>query len=356
MVPQPVPCAVLSIDIPSLTSFVAALLTAKGTPSHIADVVADSLVLSNRRGHDSHGVIRVASYCEWIDNGWVVPAAEPDITESHPSALQVDGNFGFGQYVGRVAMARAVELARGGHCVITIKRSGHLGRVGELMEQAAAAGLVAVGFTNTHGGGLVTAPFGGSERRLSANPVVGGAPLPGGQAPMMMDISTSTIAAGKVRVAAARGERLADGCLVDAEGRPSNDPNDYEATLQGALLPFGGHKGYCLAMFSDLLAGALSGAGCSTVGVERIANGFFGLVLDPEAFCGAEFFETQVGGLVPHVKSSRLMEGHDEILYPGELEGRREVELQSHVAIEEPTWSETAAVAKELGVPVPAVS
>ena len=343
----------LSIDIPSLTAFVVALLRAKDTPAHIADVVADSLVLANRRGHDSHGVIRVPSYCKWIDSGWVVPAAEPDLTESQPHTLRVDGNFGFGQYVGRVAMARAIDLARGGHCVVTIKRSGHLGRVGELMEQAAVAGMVAVGFTNTHGGGLVTAPFGGSERRLSANPVVGGAPLPGGDGPMVMDISTSAIAAGKVQVAAARGEALPEGCLVDAEGRPSNDPDDYEATPEGALLAFGGHKGYCLAMFSDVLAGALSGAGCSTVGVDRVANGFFGLVLDPEAFCGAEFLNQQVGALVPHVKSSRLMEGHDEILYPGELEVRRAAERETHVEVEEPTWRETAQVAEQLGVPVP---
>ena len=108
----------------------------------------------------------------------------------------MDGNFGFGQYVGRVAMERAVDVARSAHCVLTIKRSGHLGRVGELMEQVAAAGMVSIGFTNTHGGGLVTAPFGGSERRLSANPIVGGAPQPGDEEPMMMDISTSAIADG----------------------------------------------------------------------------------------------------------------------------------------------------------------
>ena len=346
----------LTIPVASVARYLIAILEAKGTPSHIASVVADSLVLSNRRGHDSHGFIRIAAYCQWVDNGWVMPASEPVLVERNPYTLQVDGHFGFGQYVGRVAMDRALAMARGGHCVVTIKRSGHLGRVGELVEQVAAAGLVAIGFTNTHGGGLVAAPFGGAERRLSANPVVGGAPLPDQSAPMMMDISTSAIAAGKVRVAAARGDPLPDGCLVDGKGRPSTDPNDYDASPGGALLPFGDHKGYCLAMFSDVLAGALSGAGCSTVGVERVANGFFAVVVDPAAFCGNEFFDTEVGALVPHVKSSRLMEGHDEILYPGELEGRYQAERETHLEIEEPTWQEAAAVAVELGVSVPPVN
>ena len=322
--------------------------------------------------------------------------------------------------MGRLATDWAIERARGGHCVLTIKRSGHLGRMGEFMEQAAAAGLVCFSFTNTHGGGLVTAPFGGVERRLSANPLAAGAPLPAtalgaadsgsaaaaavdsapeaagtadsasgaesstpaalpvpsadptaphsasgadpaapraqsvAEAPLMMDIATSSIAAGKVDVAAARGERLAPGHLVNAQGQPSTDPADYRGG--GALLPFGGHKGYCLAMFCEVLAGALTGAGCSTTGIDRVANGFLGLFLDPAAFCGEEFYRQEVGALVPHVKSAPPMQGHDEILYPGELEARSAARHKETVTIEEANWERTARVAETLGVTPPTVA
>ena len=409
----------VSVGIAALRGYVAAILRAKGTPEHIAEVVAESLVLSNRRGHASHGFIRVSQYCDWIDRGWTRPAGEPERYGDRPHVVQVDGHFGFGQYVGRLATDWAIERARGGHCVLTIKRSGHLGRMGEFMEQAAAAGLVCFSFTNTHGGGLVTAPFGGAERRLSANPLAAGAPLPaaasgdadsgsataaavdpppeaaatadstasaepstpaalsvpnadptaphsaGGadpagplapsvpDAPLMMDIATSSIAAGKVDVAAARGEQLEPGHLVNAQGQPSTDPADYR---EGAMLPFGGHKGYCLAMFCEVLAGALTGAGCSTAGIERVANGFMALFLDPAAFCGEEFYQREVGALVPHVKSAPLMQGHDEILYPGELEARSAARHTDTVTIEMANWERTARIAETLGVNPPAVT
>ena len=349
----------ISVTVPALRTYLTDLLRAKGTPVHIAAVVAESLVLSNQRGHDSHGFIRVAPYCDWIDQGWISPVAEPERVVDQPHVVQVDGHFGFGQYVGRVATDWAIEKARGGHCVLTIKRSAHLGRMGEFMEQAAAAGLVCFSFTNTHGGGLVTAPHGGRERRLSANPLAAGAPLPEGP-PMMMDIATSSIAAGKVQVAVERDEPLAPGHLVDGAGQPSTDPRAYGARSQetgtpGALLPFGGHKGYSLAMFCEVLAGALTGAGCSTTGVQRVANGFLALFLDPAAFCGEDFYRAELGALIPHVKSSRLMAGHDEILYPGEPEARAEAERSRAVEIERSTWERTATIARALGVTPPAI-
>ncbi len=351
------PADMISIEVPALRVYVSELLQAKGTPVHIARVVAESLVLSNQRGHDSHGFIRLAPYCDWIDNGWITPASEPEQVVDEAHVVQVDGHFGFGQYVGRVANGWAIEKARGGHCVLTIRRAAHLGRMGEFMEQAADAGLVCFSFTNTHGGGLVTAPHGGCERRLSANPLAAGAPLPDGP-PMMMDIATSSVAAGKVQVAVARGESLAPGHLVDGAGQPSTDPRAYgdrsqETGTPGALLPFGGHKGYSLAMFCEVLAGALTGAGCSRMGVERVANGFLALFLDPAAFCGEDFYRAELGALIPHVKSSRLMAGHDEILYPGEPEARAEAERGEAVAIEPSTWERTANTARELGVTPP---
>jgi uncharacterized oxidoreductase len=245
--------------------------------------------------------------------------------------------------------------------VLTIRRSAHLGRVGEFAEMAAEAGIVSFSWTNTHGGGVLVAPHGGRERRLSANPLAAGAPLPDGRM-LLMDFATSVIADGKVKVARARGERLPPGCVVNARGEPTTDPAEYDAdpghprrhrseARGGALLPFGGHKGYALSLFAEVLAGALSGAGCSTTGVARIANGMLALFLDPAAFCGEPFFTDQLGALATHVKSSAPMAGFDEVLLPGEPDARTfAVRAREGIPIDEVTWGRIRAAARSLGL------
>src|SRR5438034_804286 len=200
-----------------------------------------------------------------------VSAAREVVTEQE-SLLVVDGHYGFGQVIGREATKLAIAKAkRTGVCVLAIRRSAHLGRLGEFMEMAAEAGLVSFSFTNTHGGGVLVAPHGGSERRLSANPLAAAAPLPDGPA-MVMDMATSMVAEGKLKVARAKGERVPPGCMVNSDGEPSTDPEEYYGDPPGALLPFGGHKGFALSMFAEVFAGALTGAGCSKQGVERIRS------------------------------------------------------------------------------------
>jgi uncharacterized oxidoreductase len=266
----------------------------------------------------------------------------------------VDGQFGFGQVVGREATRWAIARAReNGVCVLAIRRSGHLGRLGEYAEMAAEAGLVYFSFTNTHGGGILVAPHGGRERRLSANPIAAAAPLPGG-AIMLMDISTSVIAEGKAKVARAQGKPLPPGCMVNSRGEPSTDAEEFYANPPGALLPFGGHKGYALSMFAEVFAGALSGAGCSKSGAHLVANSLLAFFLDPARFSGGEFFGQEVGDLVQHVKSSPPMQGFAEILIPGEPEQREhDRRRQSGIPIDSETWSRITALAETLGVATP---
>ena len=166
-----------------------------------------------------------------------------------------------------------------------------------------------------------------------------------------MDFATSTIAEGKLKVARAKGESVPPGCFVNARGEPSTDPEEYYADPPGALLPFGGYKGYGLSFFADILAGALSGAGCSKTGVERVANAMLAVFLDPEAFAGEAFYDQEVGNLVSHVKSSPLMEGHSEILIPGEPEQRQQEQREKNgISIDETTWSRLQTLAAERGV------
>ncbi|MSU36831.1 MAG: Ldh family oxidoreductase [Pedosphaera sp.] len=336
-----------------LTDFAAAIFERSAIPPAVARQVADSLVLANLKGHDSHGVIRILEYVDWVERSWVNPHARLTVIREQPCILVLDGNFGFGQVIGRDAMTLGIAKAKKeGACILSMKRSGHLGRIGEFMEMVAEAGLVCFSFTNTHGSGVLVAPHGGCERRLSANPVGGGAPMPGGPA-LVMDMSTSTIAEGKIKVARNKGESLPPGLVVNGSGEPSTSPEEYYAQPPGALLPMAGHKGFALSLYCEVMAGALTGAGCSKSGVDRVANGFMAFLLDPAAFCGQEFFATELGQLAKWVKSSRPTQGFEEILLPGEPEARAQAVRESAgVAIDETTWEKICAVARAKQVPI----
>ena len=339
-----------------LVGFATRIFEAWNVKERVAQTVARSLVLSNLKGHDSHGVIRIASYIEWMERNWIDPDAELQIVEERPCVLITDGHFGFGQLIGRQATERAIEKTSDeGSCILTIRRSGHLGRIGEFVEMAAEARLVCLSLTNTHGGGMLVAPHGGRERRLSANPVAGGAPLSGEgplSAALISDLSTSTVAEGKIRVARDKGDRMPPGAILDSRGEPSVNPNDFYADPPGVLLPMAGHKGYALSLLAEILAGAISGAGCSRAGSRRVANGWFALFLDPDHFCGRSFFDEQVGELARWVKSSQLREGFHEILLPGEPEARiHEERIRKGVPIDQVTWNTLVAVAARRGIP-----
>ena len=334
-----------------LKDFTARIFRAYGLRHDVADIVADSLVLGNLKGHDSHGVIRVMEYVDWLAKGWLNADAEMKVVRDDGVILMIDGDFGFGQVIGRQATRLAIDKVRQeGVCVMTIRRSGHLGRVGEFMEMAGDAGLLAFGFTNTHGGGVLAAPYGGRERRLSANPILGAAPRADGD-PIVMDMATCSTAEGKVKVARAAGKQIPEGYFVNSDGHPSTDPEDYYSDPPGALLPMAGHKGFALALMCDIFAGAVSGGECSTEGIARIANTLFAVFIDPERFCGRDYYFEQVEQLVRWVKSSELMEGFDRIMVPGEPEAIAEQARSAEgIHIEDSTWQKITSVAASKGI------
>ena len=335
-----------------LQRFTREILVAKDVADDVAHQVAESLVLGNLRGHDSHGVIRIIQYVDWMDRGWVNPKGRIQVVKDSGSILIVDGEYQFGQVIGRQATSMAIDKAKQeGVCVLTIRHSSHLGRIGEFMEMAAAAGVVSLSLTNTHGGGVLAAPYGGREPRLSANPIAGGAPVRGGAA-IVMDMATCVIAEGKVKVAQIQGEKLPPNCVVDGQGNPTTDPDAYYADPPGAILPLAGHKGYALSVFAEILAGAVGGGSCSHANREQIANGWFAVFIDPAAFCGGEFYDEQTSALVQWVKSSETMQGFDEVLVPGEPERRATLERSTQgIPIDDQTLIELDKVADRLFVP-----
>ncbi|MGH8800302.1 MAG: Ldh family oxidoreductase, partial [Casimicrobiaceae bacterium] len=244
-----------TIAAPRLVALVTAIMQGAGSAPAEAATVARRLVDSNLVGHDSHGVIRVGKYLEWVRAGWLAPNRQPAVVFENDAVAIVEGNRGFGQVVGEFAgKLGTAKAARTGVALVGLRNCGHLGRVGDWAELAAAQSQVSLHFLNTSGAQRV-APFGGSDRRLSTNPITVGVPLAGGD-PVILDVTTSTVAEGKLFVAINKGERVPPGWIIDKDGKPTTDPNDFYDG--GALLTVGAHKGSGLSIVVDLLAGALS--------------------------------------------------------------------------------------------------
>lgn len=319
------------IPAAELRAFVAAVFRATGSADGEARIVGDHLVDANLAGHESHGVIRVSKYVDWHANGMVIANQHAVVIRETACNAVIDGQFGYGQVIGREAIDLAIAKARqSGFCAVAIRNAGHLGRIGAWAEQVAQAGLASVHFVNTSGFGILVAPHGGTDRRLSANPIAASAPGPGG-APLVLDISTSAIAEGKIQVAMNHGESLPPRCTIDSEGRPNQDPAVFYGPPVGALLPFGGHKGYGLSIFCEIFAGALSGGQTTNpdnATAGRLVNNMLSLVFDAEAFCGAEAFKAEIARLAAWVKASPPITKGGEVLLPGEIERRTRARLE----------------------------
>ncbi|MDE0396188.1 MAG: Ldh family oxidoreductase [Candidatus Poribacteria bacterium] len=331
------------------------IFQAGGVPRDEAAIIAELLVASNLAGHDSHGVIRIPQYIGLIASGLIQPGAPMEIERESPSHALINGNWGFGHVVAQKAMALAIEKAKSSTIsAISVYNCNHIGRIGSYPMMAAEAGMVGITMVNAGGTALYVTPFGGRDGRLATNPIAIATPTREGQ-PILLDITSSVVAQGKIRVALNRGDSVPLGWLINSEGEPTSNPQDLMASPPGALLPLGGivgHKGYALALMIDILGGALSGAGCSGSGNTRLQNGILMIVLDIANFTPLDDFYDHVDGLVAHVKASPTAPGFEEILTPGEIEARQtELRLRDGIPIDDETWRQIQGTAAEVGIP-----
>jgi uncharacterized oxidoreductase len=343
---------IMKISSARLRQLIASIFQAAGCPTSEAECIAAHLVEANLVGHDSHGVIRIPSYVQWLRAGKVLANRTIQIVFENEAIAVVDGQFGFGQTIGEQAMELGIQKSsRHGVAVIALRNVAHLGRIGDWPLQAARAGKLSVHFVNTSGAGILVAPYGGINRRLSANPIAAGVPR-GGAAPLILDMSACTIAEGKIRVARHIGVPVPENCIIDAKGRPTTDPNVFYADPPGAILPIAGHKGYGLAVLCEVLAGALTGGGCSNPQhAGRLANGMLSIIIDPSFFQSDPAFAAEIERFIAWVKSSEKATSNGEILMPGEIEERTKAErLRDGIDIDETTWSQIQETAKTVGL------
>jgi len=342
----------MNIHPDSLRTLTTSIFRAAGCDAAEAERIAVHLVEANLVGHDSHGVLRVPSYVQWLKAGKVLAGQSILIAFENDNIAVVDGQFGFGQTIGEQATQLGIDKCKKhGVSVIALRNTGHLGRIGDWPLMAANAGLLSLHFVNTTGAGILVAPFGGTQRRLSANPIAAGIPI-AGRLPMVLDMSACTIAEGKIRVALNKGANVPENCIIDSEGRPTTDPKVFYADPPGAILSIAGHKGYGLAVVCEILAGALTGGGCSNPkNAGRVINGMFSIYLNPQVFQSDPGYSAEVDRFIAWVKSSAKTTPDGEILMPGEIEERTKTKrLKDGIDIDATTWGQIVDAAKSVGV------
>lgn len=353
----------MRISADALESLVGRIMAAAGCAEGEASRVANHLVGANLRGHDSHGVVRVPRYVEWLGKGFVRAGVTVETVTDGGAFLLLDGGFGLGQSVAqqaaRIGIARATEH---GSCIVALRNAGHIGRAGDYAEMAIAAGLVSVHFVNVAGSVLV-APFGGVERRFSTAPFSVGVPLPG--EPLVLDFATSRVAEGKVLVASNGGKPLPTDALIERDGRLSGDPHTLYGEYPpvgprdpsagpGAIRAFGDHKGSGLALMCEMLAGCLTGGGAAGPISERsrIANGMLSIYLSPKHFGTEEEFRRSARAYADWVASSQPADPDEPVLLPGQPESRMmAARLRDGVPLPHAVWQSIADTAASLGVP-----
>lgn len=339
----------------SLKSVAIAILQKGGSDAREAEWVAAHLVRANLTGHDSHGVGMLPAYVRILEAGLLRPNQEPELVKDEGSILMFDGQRGYGQVVGRLSMEQAIARCREtGLALMTLRNSHHLGRIGTYAEQALARSLVSIHFVNVVDHHPLVAPHRGSDARYSTNPICLAMPGSAKQEPVMLDMATSRVAHGKVRVAHNKGERLPGKLLIDSSGQPTDDAGVMFREPVGALRSLGEHKGYGLALFGELLGGILSGGGTIQPGNKRhlsIINNMFVLVIDPERFVERPWLESELQALVEHCKASPPANPDEPVLVPGEPERLTAKQREKDgIPVDDVTWEQILSAGERLGL------
>jgi uncharacterized oxidoreductase len=337
-----------------LTGAIQEVVKAGGSDAREAKLVAENLVTANLLGHDSHGIGMIPRYVDALLEGGLAPNQQPATRLDLGTLLVLDGQAGYGQSIGHQATRMAIERAkRHGSCIMMLANSHHLGRIGHWAEMAVAEGLVSLHFVNVLSFARV-APYGGADGRFGTNPFCVGIPLPG-EPPFMLDMATSAVAQGKLRVAHNKGEKVPFGRLIDDRGNPSDDPRWAVVQPFGSMLCFGEHKGYGLAVACELLGGALSGGGTwhyPNSPRSRVMNGMLSILIDAQRLGTLDAFEREARAYVDWVRASPPAPGFDRVRIAGEPERETRAKRERDgIPVDRETWNEINAAGAKLGVP-----
>lgn len=318
------------------------IFTRIGCSEDCALEVAEHLADASLCGVESHGLARVLQYAEQFRSGYMDPRAKPQVVTTARGATEVDGGGGIGIPVMALAYEHGMELARdNGISALAVRSVGHTGRHGAFADDAAARGFltICVGGGNRQTWRQV-APHGGARAMLPTNPWC--ASIPGGErGPVVLDFATSKIAGGWIYAARSAGALLPEGCVIDADGRPTRDPEDYFAG--GAILPSGEHKGYALAVVGELIGEALLGP--STTEVNWLL-----ITVDAARFREAPAMQSAAEAVLAELRACPPAPGFDRVEVPGERERECRARANGIIHVPAATWHQILALHAEQAV------
>ena len=329
------------------------IATRMGSAEDEAAEVADHLVRANLAGHDSHGVGMLPAYVRLLGDGFLVPNQTLETVLDEGALLVLDAKRGYGQRMGAEAVRRGIAKAeKMGACVLSLRNSAHIGRVGTYGEQCAAAGMAFISFVNVSDHHGVQATYGSADPVLGTNPFTAAVPGADGKPAAMLDMATTTIAGGKARVAYNKGVPVPEGSLIDGDGNPTNDPTGLIRDHVGALMSFGKHKGSGLAIMAEIMTTAIAGGKRGDEPAEGgTMNSMLATIIDVSRLGGVQHVDTQVAATRRHITAARLAPGFDEILMPGDPERRYAAErLVKGIPVDETTWRDIRAAASRVGI------
>lgn len=341
------------VQADALRDYCSELLKKVGQPEDDARIFADSLVESNLRGVDTHGVVRLKVYVERIEQGLVKAEPEFKFTKTMASTGIFDADTGQGQIAALRAMGHAIELAKeSGLGAVAVRNSAHFGAAAYFTTHAARQGFIGMAVSHAEADMV---PFGGRKPVLGTNPVSVAIPRPGGE-PFCLDMATSAIPMGAVMLAAKEGREIPAGWAVDVDGKPVTDPKKARA-----VKPMAGPKGYALSIVVDAFSALLTTCNFGLHVIRQYDDwtqpqriGHFVGALNIEAFVPKDEFEKRIAQMFSEIKSIPPAEGFKEVLIPGELEAQRKAERSKNGI---PLGAQMAAELKEtgdrLGVPWP---
>ena len=324
----------IRVRVKDAIELITEIFRAKECSDYEAKTIAERLCGSNLKGHDSHGIVRVPRYVEWMERDWVFPNIETELIIDAGALGCLDAKQGFGQVAGERAVDEGIARAKKhGVSVVGLKNSGHLGRIGDWAERAADAGFVSFHFVNVRGS-LLVAPFGGTDRRGSTSPLAIGIPSKDKEH-IILDMATSTVAEGKVMVAQKGGKPLPQGALIDSSGNLTINPEVMYGKISddevpdsengtGAITAFGLHKGSGINFMMEMLGGALTGSGVSA-GIDdkekrKFANGMLSIYISVEKMVDLDYFSKEVQSYADFVRASPASDKNGKVLIPGDKE------------------------------------
>lgn len=313
-------------DVDLVKRYCVQVMCVAGSSEEEAELFAQSLIFADLRGIGSHGTSRLSIYAKRVASGAVSSHVTPEICQDRGAAISIDGKNGLGACTARFAVDRCIERARQfGCCCAAVKNGTHFGSAAFYTRYAAEKGMICCIVSNAE---AAVVPTGGAVPMLGTSPLSAAVPARRHE-PYVLDMATSVVARGKVVLAQKEGRSIPEDWGVDKRGVPTSDPE--EILRGGAMLPFGGAKGYAISLLIDLLCSALGGAyNCRETpsfwtDLERPQNiGYFIWVLDPSKFMETDRFLGRVDGILDELKGCPPAPGVREVMIPGEIEAGRE--------------------------------